>query len=95
MSPRREPCWREVRGGYRYRDDFRTREGLSSMRLKEGSDGKARITLKASGDLVGALALPLGVPVRAQLQAANGECWETTHPFATVNDSGRFVAPAL
>ena len=39
-------CWREVRGGYRYRDDFRTPEGLSSMRLKEGSDGKARITLR-------------------------------------------------
>jgi hypothetical protein len=78
-SPQDLSCWRDVRDGYRYRDDFRTPEGLSSMRLKEGADGKARITLKASGDLVGLPSLPLGVPVRAQLQAANGECWETTH----------------
>ena len=38
--------------------------------------------------------LPLTLPLRVQLQAANGECWETVHTDANVNDGGRVISPA-
>ena len=64
------------------------------MRLKAGRDDAAKITLRASGPNMNFPALPLGVPVRVQLQAANGECWETLYPTATVNDGARFISRA-
>jgi hypothetical protein len=87
-------CWDDSSTGFRYRDDFETPEGLASMKLKSGVDGRAGAKVRATGEHLRLPALPLVLPLRVQLQAANGECWETTHATAQVNDGTRVVAPA-
>jgi DNA-binding beta-propeller fold protein YncE len=86
-------CWRDTSTGFKYRDDFTSPEGLYTLILKRGAQGKAGVKVRAFGANLRDPALPLTLPVRVQLQAANGECWETTHATANVNDGTRFVAP--
>jgi 6-phosphogluconolactonase (cycloisomerase 2 family) len=85
-------CWRQVAAGYDYRDPSRTPEGALEMKLRTGVDGSARVIMRGSGEHVGLPVLPLGLPVRVQLQASNGECWEATYSAAQVNTSTGFVA---
>jgi hypothetical protein len=63
--------------------------------LEWGSDGDARISA-AGRATSSALGLPLGLPVRVQVQASNGECWEETYYPARVmrNDGRRFSGRA-
>jgi hypothetical protein len=55
---------------------------------------RAKITAGASGARLGLPALPLATPVTVQLQAANGQCWETVYDAAIVNDVTQFKARA-
>jgi hypothetical protein len=99
-SCRRQPynadsrCWRSTATGFKYRDDFNSPEGIYTMLLKSGTEGRPSAKVRAFGDKLQLPTLPLTLPVRVQLQAANGECWETTHSIANSNDGGRFIAPA-
>jgi 6-phosphogluconolactonase (cycloisomerase 2 family) len=86
-------CWKTVGGArFKYRDAFETPEGVKSVKLAAGESGKTAIKLNAKGEHVGPVALPLGLPVRVQLQAANGECWEAVYASATKSDASRFKA---
>jgi hypothetical protein len=60
--------------------------------MKAGLQGKAKTRFKGKGDNLPAFALPLGLPVTAQLQAANGQCWEATFSAAgsKENDGTQF-----
>jgi len=80
-----KPCWRgagEQAGGYgqyKYRNRARTPDGIEQAVLKSGSDGKAKLIIKGKGENLDLPVLPLDLPVRVQLQAGTGSCWEATH----------------
>jgi hypothetical protein len=91
------PCWSD-RGpkGFRYKDKEATPDGMKKLVLKPGVDGKARVVTKGSGVGIAQPALPLVPPVRVQLQASNGECWESIFEADDVRRSTpqAFVAKA-
>lgn len=94
-----KPCWKglgKVPGikGYRYNDKEATPDGLKGMTLTPGTDGNAKVVLKAQGEN---LALPLAevpvpLPIKVQLQASNGTCFEETYSTAEKNDGKDFKA---
>lgn len=69
-------CWEPTSLGYRYRDTEGTPDGLSSVQLRSGSDGRSRTRARGKGDRLDAPTLPLVGKVTAQLQAENGMCWD-------------------
>jgi 6-phosphogluconolactonase (cycloisomerase 2 family) len=79
------PVWKAFGSGFTFKDDYKTPEGLFTMRLKSGTAGKARITVKASPKSAEMPPLPTGLPLRVQLQSSTGECWEAVFPIATQN----------
>jgi hypothetical protein len=86
-------CWKpNGASGYGYKNKAATPRGLTQIRVKAGEPGKAQATVKGKGALLGVPQLPLAPPIRVQLQAANGECWETVHASAgvTKNDGAQF-----
>ena len=85
-------CWSPSTGGFRYRDPHRTPEGLFDMTLKSGLGGAARITVRGTGANLVLPTLPLGVPLRVQLESSTGECWEGIYSTPRANDATRFVA---
>ena len=91
------PCWKTIgpyfdARGFKYRDSYRTPEGLFGIKLKAGIPGKASIAVKASRQNVGLPTLPVALPLRVQLQASSGECWEATYTQAGFNNSLGFGA---
>jgi hypothetical protein len=73
-------CWRESTTGFKYSDPALTPDGVKQLQLRSGVAGKARIVLKGRGDLLDVPALPvLSLPVRAQMQNGDGECWEASY----------------
>jgi hypothetical protein len=59
--------------------------------LRAGIDGKAAIFAHGNADTVQTV-LPFTTPVLVQLQASNGQCWETDFPTAARNDAHEFRA---
>jgi hypothetical protein len=57
--------------------------------VRPGIAGKTRLAVKARSELR-LPALPLGLPVRAQLQIANGGCFEST--FSTTGATANTAA---
>ncbi|MHC4416919.1 MAG: hypothetical protein ACYS0G_16755, partial [Planctomycetota bacterium] len=95
------PCWKQMhsrRGerGYRYKDKALVADGIRRMLLQPGEHGKAKILVAARGVNLALPALPLQLPLRVQLQAATGQCWEATYSEAGTkqNDERRFRAKA-
>lgn len=96
-----KPCWKalgKVPGtkGYRYNDKETTPDGLKQMTMTPGTEGSAKVVLKAAGVN---LALPIEeipvpLPIRVQLQASNGTCFEATYSTAEKNDGRDFKANA-
>jgi cysteine-rich repeat protein len=96
-----KPCWKalgKVPGskGYRYNDKEATPDGLKQMTMTPGIDGAAKVVLKATGVN---LALPIvpgpvPLPIRVQLHASNGTCFQATYSTAEKNDAGEFKANA-
>jgi N-acetylneuraminic acid mutarotase len=75
--------WRSTPGGFRYRSRARTPDGLKSVALKQGADGRARIVVKGRGAL---LPLPdlagVASPITVQLRrSGSGPCWSAQYGF--------------
>jgi uncharacterized delta-60 repeat protein len=88
-----KPCWKSHgASGFAYTDSKRTRYGISSIKLKAGVAGKAQITLKGQGATLPVAELPAPLPLRVQLLAENGQCWESVFSTTgtTRNDAGRY-----
>jgi len=86
------PCWSASTTGFLYRDRYRTPEGISSLTLKAGGAGVASVKLIARKGNLPFPALPLGVPVRMQLQTSTGECFGGVYSSPGVNDGRGFSA---
>jgi len=91
------PCWRPTgASGFRYRDAAAPADGPTEVLLRAGADGQARIVLDAKGALA-LPSLPARLPLRAQLQTENGQCWEGRYfeLDATRNSASEFRGPAF
>lgn len=89
-----KPCW-GAGPVTKLKDRFSTPDGVRKATLKSGAAGKTKIVLKGVGQNVREPGLPLGLPVRAQLQTVAGDCWEATFATASKNDGSRFKAKAV
>jgi len=93
------PCWKTSgstvgRRKLKYKDRSRRPDGLDKLDLKEGVAGAASVKAKGKDSFLGVPALPLTPPVRVQLQAATGSCWEAVFSTPTANDVLQFKAKA-
>jgi hypothetical protein len=78
----RLPCWirngtPEKPRGFTYRNRQGLPDGIGEVSLKPGRDRRAQVVVGGRGEHLELPALPLDVPVRAQLQSATGQCWES------------------
>jgi hypothetical protein len=94
-----KPCWKalgRVPGtkGYRYNDKEATPDGLKQMTVTPGTDGNAKVVLKATGVNLALpiLEVPVPQPIKVQLQASNGTCFEATYSTSDKNDGREFKA---
>ena len=85
----RRPCWKSAD---RYLDAYRTPEGISDITHVPAVPGRSRIILRARGDRLALPAMPVDLPLRAQLQTSDGACWEATYSTALANDDRRLRA---
>ena len=91
-----KPCWKPTAlRGFVYKNKPGLPDGVISLKLNAGVDGKAKIQAIARGANLQTPALPLTLPVTAQLVIVNGistECWQTTFTAATVDQPSLFRA---
>lgn len=85
-----EPCWGKQ---WRYKNRYRNPDGIVKIKLKAGEAGRAQAKVKGKGSNLGLANLPLTPPVKAQLQASNGECWGARYStFINRNEGELFRA---
>lgn len=81
--------WRSIPNGFtRYYPPSRP---LRRLLLHEGRDGQAKIIAHGDSNTIRKI-LPFVAPVLVQMQASNGQCWETSLPNPVRNDSHFFKA---
>lgn len=72
----KKSCWKPTgKTGFQYTAP--TSDALRKVILKSGADGKAKVRVTAKADDLAIPALPIALPIRAQVQAENGQCWES------------------
>ena len=89
------PCWRATSSSFSYRNGVGDPDGVVKLMLKAGVAGRAKVQATAKGVNLQAPALPLTLPVTAQLVVTDdvsSRCWQTTFSAATVNDTSRLSA---
>ena len=92
-----KPCW-SVRGStpgrrkLKYYDPGRRPDGLVKLEVKESLVDEAAIKARGQDQFIIMPALPLTPPVRVQLQAASGICWDATFSVPQDNDAAQFKA---
>ena len=93
------PCWKGLGSpalskGAKYSDRTRASGGLQTMLLKPGEAGRAKIIVKAKGENLAVSEPPqaLPVPLRVQVQAEDGLCWEASFTTPLSNDGATFRA---
>jgi CSLREA domain-containing protein len=88
-------CWKPTgKTGFQY--SAPTSDLLRKVVLKSGTEGKAKVLVTAKGDQLVLPTLPMTLPLRAQVQAENGQCWESEFDTRGVkkNDAKHFRAKA-
>jgi hypothetical protein len=86
-----KPCWKPTAlRGFVYKNRQGLPDGVVSLKLIAGGDGKAKIQALGKGASLQTPALPLTLPVTAQLVIVNDgstQCWQTTFTAATSTTS--------
>jgi hypothetical protein len=92
------PCWTALPRGYRYVDPARASDGIGRLKVgpflpfetpKTAFNVRGRgVNLSSRPD--GFPALPLALPVHAQVQVTDGQCFEASYPTAEANTTRRF-----
>jgi hypothetical protein len=86
--PTDKPCWKASgTTGFQYGDKAATPLGLTQVKIKAGLAGKAQATIKGKGASLIFPDLPVSVPLRAQLIAGTGVCWEALHSVVVKSDA--------
>jgi hypothetical protein len=84
------PCWTASSRGWQYGDRLRT-TGVAKLKLGANDAGESSIRALAGGAALPLLALPYDPPLRAQLHAGDGVCWESNYAEADVVQTDRTV----
>ena len=81
----KKPCWKQFKKGFTYRNKLRTPDGVATLMLRAGANGKARIALAGKGvPLLMPSSLPgMTSPVTVQLISTDGTCFDAVYsaPF--------------
>lgn len=84
------PCWTAKSDGFSYRCPGILPSGITSLSIKTGADGVARIVLKAKGPNTLLPTLPLsqaaGSVVAQLINNSTNICWQTTYSAPTKSD---------
>lgn len=91
----KKSCWKPTgKTGYQY--SAPNSDLLRKLVLKSGAQGKAKVLVTAKGDQLVLPTLPMTLPLRAQVHAENGQCWESEFHADGVskNDAKHFRAKA-
>ena len=92
----RKPCWKTAKpAGFTYQDAEHLPNGLAALTLRPGADGKARVVVTGKGPELGLSPLPIGLPLRVQLRAVGGQCWEARYPSAKRNTASELRATSV
>ncbi len=85
-------CWRSAATGWNYKDPDGMPDGIASIALRAGQSPKGKLKVKGKGANLPLPTLPLSLPVRVQLRADTGSCWEATYSAAGMqkNDAASF-----
>jgi hypothetical protein len=89
-----KPCWKAIKGGFKYDDKLLTPEGLQQVLLKSGAATKTKIVVKGKGVDLPMPALPLTPTVTVQLKSETGVCWEAKFSAPQKNFTEQFRAKA-
>ncbi len=89
-----KPCWKAIKGGFKYNDKLFTPDGLQQVLLKSGVATKAKVLVKGKGVNLPMPTLPLTLPVRVQVKSESGVCWEANYGTAIKNLPEQFRAKA-
>jgi hypothetical protein len=92
---RGKACWKRLpnQKGFVYGDADRTPDGVAKLVLKTGTEGKAKLILKAQGSRFAVPTLPFEQAPRVTVQLLNseGSCWSATFGVpALQNDTAGF-----
>lgn len=92
-----KPCWKAMSTkGFSYRNRAGSDEGMTSLKLKAGAEGSAKVQAKAGKLNLSAPSLPLSLPVTVQLLIDDGvttQCWQSTFSNPpTANTAEKFRA---
>jgi len=91
-----KPCWKASgTTGFSYKNTAGTTTGLTTMKLKAGSAGKAQVQAAGKGVNLPLPTLGLALPVTVQFVARDGvstECWQTAFTTEKTNDATQFSA---
>src|SRR5262249_508673 len=91
-----KPCWKASgTTGFSYKNQAGTTTGLTTMKLKAGSAGKAQVQAAGKGANLPLPTLGLTLPVTVQFVAKDNvstECWQTAFTIETKNDATQFSA---
>lgn len=83
-------CWTAKPNGFNYRSPGILPSGITSLSIQTGTDGLARIVLKAKGPNVPLPELPLsqasGNVVAQLINNSTNACWQTTYSAPTKSD---------
>jgi hypothetical protein len=91
-----KPCWKSIKGGFKYKDKDLTPDGLQLIVEKSGAAEKAKIIAKGKGANLAVPALPLTPPVTVQMKRndAPSQCWTATYSTFIKNQSEQYKARA-
>jgi hypothetical protein len=75
-----KPCWKALgtppgAKGYRYKNGDSNDEGAQKLIAKPGQPGKAKAIFKGRGANLAMPAIPVSLPLTAQLASTTGRCW--------------------
>lgn len=87
-------CWRPLRDGFRFSDKQSSADGVGTLLVQAGAQGKAKLQVKGKGAGLRLPGLPLNPPVVAQLRGSNGVCWQSTfaNPARSAKPGASFTA---
>jgi hypothetical protein len=89
-----KPCWKAIKGGFKYNDKLFTPDGVQQVLLKSGVATKAKILVKGKGVDLPMPTLPLTPTVTVQLKSETGVCWEARYSNPQKNLAEQFRAKA-
>ena len=91
-------CWKGNARGFVFKDKSGLlADGLSLVKLRAGSDGKASVKVKGLGSFLGMVSLPLSMEPGLTVQMINdeGACWSNSFSGASKNTNRQFKAKSF